>query len=84
MSWTGKSFRARHNHKLSTGQANKAASMANAMLKNGVDEGIAIATANKHVEASPPEFPQGNYTGPGRQGFGAKARTGKTRSYFGR
>lgn len=49
MPWSAKSFKARHNKKLSTGEAAKAASMANAMLKSGVPEGEAIATANKRA-----------------------------------
>jgi uncharacterized protein YdaT len=50
MPWTGPEFRARHAHKLSPAQAAKAASMANAMLKDGTDEGVAIATAIKHAK----------------------------------
>lgn len=53
MPWTGKSFRSKHNHKLSSAQANKAAKQANAMLRSGVPEGVAIATANKHAERKP-------------------------------
>ena len=49
MPWTAQSFRSRHNRKLSDVQAEHASRMANAMLKQGVDEGIAIATANKRV-----------------------------------
>jgi uncharacterized protein YdaT len=49
MPWTGKSYRARHNKSLSPAQASKAAAQANAMLREGVPEGIAIATANKHA-----------------------------------
>lgn len=49
MPWTGKSFRARHNKKLSIGAARGAAKQAGAMIKSGVPEGIAIATANKHA-----------------------------------
>lgn len=50
MPWTGKSFATRHNKKLSGASASKAAEQANAMLKAGVPEGIAIATANKHAD----------------------------------
>jgi len=39
----------RHNHKLNGAAASKAASMANAMLRSGVPEGVAIATANKRA-----------------------------------
>jgi len=49
MPWSGKTFRARHNKKLSVPQAKKAAAQASAMIKAGVDEGIAIATANRHA-----------------------------------
>lgn len=48
MPWTAKSFRERHNKKLSGAAAAKAAEMATAMVKEGVPEGIAIATASKH------------------------------------
>ena len=48
MPWTGESFASKHNKKLSGRAADKAAEMANAMIKEGADEGVAIATANKH------------------------------------
>jgi hypothetical protein len=48
MPWTGESFASSHNHKLTGSAASKAASMATAMVREGVPEGIAIATANKH------------------------------------
>lgn len=47
MPWTGKTFAAKHNKKLHGEAASKAAAQATAMVKSGVDEGIAIATANK-------------------------------------
>jgi hypothetical protein len=47
--WTGKTFASRHNKSLSSGEAAKAASQASAMVKAGVPDGIAIATANKHI-----------------------------------
>lgn len=50
MPWTGKQFASKHNHKLSGPQANKAAKQATAMVKAGVPEGEAIATANKRAE----------------------------------
>ena len=50
MPWTPKSFREKHNKKLSDAQAKKASSQANAMIKAGVDEGVAIATANKRAK----------------------------------
>lgn len=50
MPWTAQSFKAKHNHGLSGKQASKAASMANAILKRGVPEGEAIATANARVK----------------------------------
>lgn len=49
MPWTPEEFAARHNKKLSGASAKKASEQANAMLKEGVPEGIAIATANKHA-----------------------------------
>jgi uncharacterized protein YdaT len=49
MPWTGESYRRRHNKKLSSGEADKAAKQANAILRSGGDEGVAIATANKHA-----------------------------------
>lgn len=50
MPWSGKSFKAKHNKKLPPAAAKKAASQANAMLRAGVPEGEAIATANKHAD----------------------------------
>ena len=47
MPWTAASFKSKHNHKLSGQAASKAAEMATAMVKSGVPEGVAIATANK-------------------------------------
>ena len=47
MPWTGAQFRTRHNKKLSPENADKAAAQATAMVKAGVPEGEAIATANK-------------------------------------
>lgn len=47
MPWTGKTFAERHNRKLKGAAAAKAAEQATAMVREGVPEGIAIATANK-------------------------------------
>jgi uncharacterized protein YdaT len=47
MPWNAKSFAAKHNKKLHGEAASKAAAQATAMVKSGVPEGIAIATANK-------------------------------------
>jgi hypothetical protein len=47
MPWTAKSFKSRHNKKATPSQAKAAAAQATAMVNSGVDEGIAIATANK-------------------------------------
>lgn len=52
MPWTGKQFRERHAKHLTPAQATHAAHMANAMLKNGTDEGVAIATAIKNAKKS--------------------------------
>ena len=49
MPWTPQSFRKKHNHSLSNVQAEHASRMANAMLRRGVPEWEAIATANKHA-----------------------------------
>lgn len=48
MPWGANEFAERHNKKLHGASAAKAASMATAMVREGVPEGIAIATANKH------------------------------------
>lgn len=53
MPWTGQSFASKHNHKLKGAAAAKAAHQADAMLRAGVPEGEAIATANKHAERAP-------------------------------
>lgn len=52
MPWTGRSFAAKHNKKLKGEAAGKAAAQATAMVKSGVPEGEAIATANKHAKKS--------------------------------
>jgi uncharacterized protein YdaT len=49
MPWTGKGFKKKHNKKLSGSEASHAARIANAILKQSGDEGMAIATANKIV-----------------------------------
>ncbi len=50
MPWpTGSGFAKKHNHKLHGAAAQKAADMATAMVKAGVPEGEAIATANKRA-----------------------------------
>lgn len=53
MPWSGKQFAAKHNQKLSGKRADKAAAQATAMVRAGVPEGEAIATANKRAEAKP-------------------------------
>jgi uncharacterized protein YdaT len=53
MPWTPAQFRNRHNRKLTLAQAKKATEMAAAMLRGGVPEGEAIATANKHARDKP-------------------------------
>ena len=50
MPWTGRSFASKHNKKLPAGAAKSAAKQANAMLRSGVPEGEAIATANKRAD----------------------------------
>lgn len=49
MPWNAASFKRDHNHSLSKGEAASAAKQATAMVNAGVDEGIAIATANKRI-----------------------------------
>ena len=51
MPFNGRTFASRHNHAMKTAPAvaSKAARMANAMIKGGTDEGVAIATANKRA-----------------------------------
>jgi uncharacterized protein YdaT len=49
MPWTGPAFAKKHNHSLNKSEANSAAHQATAMINSGVDEGIAIATANKRI-----------------------------------
>jgi uncharacterized protein YdaT len=50
MPWTAKEFKAKHNKKLSTANAGKAAKQAMAIIHSGAPEGIAIATANKYAD----------------------------------
>ena len=47
--WTSSSFK-KHNKKLSKAKAKKAAKIANAILRETGNEGLAIATANKLVK----------------------------------
>jgi uncharacterized protein YdaT len=68
MPWTGKSFASRYNKSLSGAAAMKAAEQANAILRSGAPEGVAIATANKQAAKRR-----------GAPGF----RGRKTRSYVG-
>ncbi len=51
MPFNGRTFASRHNHAMRAAPAvaSKAARMANAMIKSGTDEGVAIATANKQA-----------------------------------
>lgn len=51
MPWTP--AQSRHNHGITGPEAIHAAHIANAMLKSGADEGLAIATANKRAERAP-------------------------------
>lgn len=54
MPWkTGREFAARHNKKLKGARATKAASIANAILRTGASDRIAIATANKYANKHP-------------------------------
>lgn len=47
MPWDAESYSRKHNHKLKGEAAKKSAEQATAMVKEGVPEGEAIATANK-------------------------------------
>lgn len=49
MPWTGKEFASRHNKKLKGAAATKASQIANAILRSGGSEGVAIATASKYA-----------------------------------
>ena len=49
MPWTGETFR-KHNHALHGARAEHAARQANAILRSGAPEGVAIATANKYEQ----------------------------------
>lgn len=53
MPWTPEEFKSRHNHSLTGGQAKKAAAQANAILRSGGNERVAIATANKQAKRRP-------------------------------
>ena len=55
MPWTAETFRASHNKSLSPARAAMAARIANAMLKSGVPEGEAIATANARAKGQKPK-----------------------------
>lgn len=59
MPWTAEQFRNKHNKQLSLPAAAKAAAMATAMIKSGVPEGEAIATANKHAARGFGAMPKG-------------------------
>lgn len=50
MPWDAKTYRARHNKKLTDTQAKKASSIANALLGEGKDDATAIRIANAAVK----------------------------------
>jgi uncharacterized protein YdaT len=51
MPWkTGKDFASKHNKKLKGKKATKAAQIANAILRETGNEGLAISTANKLIK----------------------------------
>ena len=54
MPWDAKTFKDKHNKKLTLAQAGKAAAQATAMIAHGVPEGEAIATANKYARPRGP------------------------------
>lgn len=51
MPWDGQSFR-KHNKKLTSGQAEKAAAIANAVRRSGKDDSSAIRIANAKIKES--------------------------------
>lgn len=53
MPWDPEEFKDRHFNKASGGQAKKASSIANAMLRSGADEGVAIATGIARAKGQP-------------------------------
>lgn len=53
MPWTPSTFKKRHGLKLSIKQSKKAAEIANAIVADGGDEGLAIAVALKQVKYKP-------------------------------
>jgi uncharacterized protein YdaT len=53
MPWTAEEFRSKHAKDLSPEQAAEAAKQANAILKSGAPEGVAIATAIKNAKRKP-------------------------------
>lgn len=54
MPFNGKTFASRHNKSMvgNAPVASKAAKMANAMMRSGADEGVAIATASKRASGA--------------------------------
>jgi uncharacterized protein YdaT len=50
MPWTPDEFREKHAKDLTPKQAEKAAEIANAILRSGGDDGTAIATGIKHAK----------------------------------
>lgn len=71
MPWAGPQFRAAHNRGIGANGAAKAARIATGMVKAGVPEGDAIATANARAEGKP------------RKAKAPGFRGKKTRSYVG-
>lgn len=53
MPWKPDEFRRKHNKSLTPAQAKHAAAQANAIIRSGGDEGVAIATANKYAKRHP-------------------------------
>ena len=77
MPWDAQSFADRHNHALHGERAGHAARIANAVLRSGAPEGIAIATANKwaqhHATGGIVRRDAGGYVDPTQQGIGGIA-----------
>lgn len=50
MPWTGKSFAEKHNKKLKGAAADRAAAIANALLRDGKKDGDAVRIANSQAK----------------------------------
>jgi len=67
MPWDAKSFASKHNKKLTGNAAASAAKQASAMVRDGVPERIAIATANKRGDKLEAKQHRSSASSPGSQ-----------------